>query len=66
VKFVWEIRGTSWLNGKCSQQSPKISHSEGSIAYWAARAALERNEGTQRELVAFNQRRRTLRCYLKP
>ena len=32
----------------------KTSHFEGSIAYWAAWAALERNERTQRELAAFD------------
>jgi hypothetical protein len=32
----------------------KTSHFEGSIAYWAATAALERNERTQRELAAFD------------
>jgi 2-polyprenyl-3-methyl-5-hydroxy-6-metoxy-1,4-benzoquinol methylase len=32
----------------------KTSHFEGSIAYWAAWAALGRNERTQRELAAFN------------
>src|SRR5207249_1083561 len=32
----------------------KTSHFEGSIAYWAARAALDRNERTQRELAAFD------------
>jgi hypothetical protein len=30
------------------------SHFEGSIAYWAAWAALGRNERTQRELAAFD------------
>ena len=32
----------------------KTSHFEGSIAYWAALAAPERNERTQRELAAFD------------
>ena len=32
----------------------KTSHFEGSIASWAARAALGRNERTQRELAAFD------------
>jgi DNA adenine methylase len=32
----------------------KTSHFEGSIAYWAAWASLERNERTQRELAAFD------------
>jgi hypothetical protein len=32
----------------------KTSHFEGSIAYWAAQAALDRNERTQRELAAFD------------
>ena len=32
----------------------KTSHFEASIAYWAAWAALGRNERTQRELAAFD------------
>jgi hypothetical protein len=37
-----------------SEGRMKTSHFEGSIAYWAARSALERNERTQCELTALD------------
>ena len=51
---IEEAGGVSGHSKPATKGRMKTSHFEGSIAYWAAWAALERNERTQRELAAFD------------
>ena len=53
-KSIWKSLVVSGQSKPATKGRMKTSHFEGSIASWAAWAALECNERTQRELAAFD------------